>query len=194
MPTTEDPTATAVFLLLSWLGFEAYQRMYGQKSGTPVSLYLASLFLVGMLGWWMYASGFIITQFARMIEWGFAREVVTGYAALSPEVLTSISRISFGEQLFNSLAFFLFWGFSFIGSFYLLSKRFGNKYSFLLALSGSVLLAIGFFGLLIGRSALDERWWHFAQILLAIPMILLFEIGLKAARMSEKRRAESEQA
>jgi len=94
-------------------------------------------------------------------------EEFRGYAAVVP----------LGEQLFNNLGMFLFFAFSFIGVFYMISRR-GSSSSFTMAWVGVAPLAIGFFSLISGHSVIEHRWWYFAQILLAIPLaVAVYTVG-----------------
>jgi len=87
------------------------------------------------------------------------------------------------EFLFNSLGMILFFALSFIGCFYMLSRRFGNSYSFLIVVAGILVLGIGYFPMLIGHSVIEHRWWYLAELLLAIPLAvtisLLFGLSKK---------------
>ena len=87
------------------------------------------------------------------------------------------------EFLFNSLGMILFFALSFIGCFYMLSRRFGSSYSFLLVVAGILVLGIGYFPMLIGRSVIEHRWWYLAELLLSIPLAvtisLLFGLSKK---------------
>jgi len=70
----------------------------------------------------------------------------------------------------------LFFALSFIGCFYMLSRRFGNPYAFLMVIAGILILAIGYFPMLAGRSVIEHRWWYMAQILLSIPLAVAFSL------------------
>jgi hypothetical protein len=72
---------------------------------------------------------------------------------------------------------FLFFAFSFIGVFYMISRR-GSSSSFTMAWVGVAPLAIGFFTLISGHSVIEHRWWYFAQILLSIPLaVAIYTVG-----------------
>jgi len=92
---------------------------------------------------------------------------------VAPPAWETISGAPF-ELLFNSLGMFLFFAVSFIGCFYMLSRRFGNPYAFFIAIAGVLILSIGYFPMLAGRSVIEHRWWYMAQILLSIPLAVAF--------------------
>lgn len=54
----------------------------------------------------------------------------------------------------------------------MISRRFGNSYSFVVAIVGIATLSIAFFSLITGRSIIEHRWWYFSQVLLALPLAI----------------------
>ena len=156
----------AILLFVSW-GALAIYWAYHSRAVNHVSLIGPIGFTIAMFTWWTYASG-SIGNLARLIDWGFSIDVFTstpeefrGYAAVVP----------LGEQLFNNLGMFLFFAISFIGIFYMISRR-GSCSSFAMAWIGMVPLAISFFSLVSGHSVIEHRWWYFAQILLSVPLAI----------------------
>jgi len=95
----------------------------------------------------------------------------------APPATETLSSAPF-EFLFNSLGMLLFFAVSFIGVFYMLSRRFGNHYTFFIAVAGILILGIGYFPMLIGRSVIEHRWWYMAEILLSIPLAVTFSLLL----------------
>jgi len=71
---------------------------------------------------------------------------------------------------------FLFFAVSLIGCFYMLSRRFGNPYAFFMVIAGVLILSIGYFPMLAGRSVIEHRWWYMAQILLSIPLAVAISL------------------
>ncbi len=94
---------------------------------------------------------------------------------VTPPAWETLSGAPF-ELLFNGLGMFLFFAVSFIGCFYMLSRRFGNPYAFFIAIAGVLILGIGYFPMLTGRSVIEHRWWYMAQILLSIPLAVAFSL------------------
>ena len=68
----------------------------------------------------------------------------------------------------------LFFAVSLTGCFYMLSRRLGNPYTFFIAVAGILILGIGYFPMLLGRSVIEHRWWYLAEILLSIPLAVTF--------------------
>jgi len=166
---TLTAAALAILLLCFWIGFKVYVLLYKGKAEFPVDLTICAFFIVGMFAWWMYASGHIV-DFANIIKWVFREEYL---GAVPPEALTLYAaQIPLSEYVIDRLGFFLFYSFSFIGSFYLLSKRAGSRHGFALVLGGLVLLSLGFFGTPLGTPFLEARWRYFSQIILAVPAAL----------------------
>jgi len=98
---------------------------------------------------------------------------VTPPPEVTPAAWETLSGAPF-EFMFNSLGMLLFFAVSFIGGFYMLSKRFSNPYAFFIAIAGILILAIGFFPMLTGRSVIEHRWWYMAEILVSIPLAVAF--------------------
>jgi len=69
----------AMLLFVFWVGSLIYNRLYREQSSLVATPTLAVLFSVGMLGWWMYASGHI-RNIAWAIKWGYTLYFVTVYA------------------------------------------------------------------------------------------------------------------
>jgi len=157
--------AMSILLLCFWIGFKVYNRAEKVKYRVPVSFYLFSLFTVSMFSWWIYASGHI-SVFADLIKNGFRFEqwghtiIETGY----------IGQIAYFEYLLNMLGFLLFYAIAVIGSLYLISPAFRNKYSFVIVFAGSLLLIIAALSLPLERTGfLTGRWFVFTQLILVIP-------------------------
>ena len=168
MTHTLGALSMAILLFLFWGGFEFFKRLNREGFSVPAGLSLAIFFGVAMLGWWMYASGHIQTL-AQLIKWGFhvARwEVPT----INPLYL---QQIPYHELLLDRFGLNLFFGFAIIGSLYMLSGKFGNKYSFPLVLGGFALMAVAFFSFPLGISGVQaDRWIYFAEVIIAIPVAI----------------------
>jgi len=160
----------AILLFVFWAASRIFTKVYRQKPAIVVTLTTATLFSVAMFSWWTFVSGTIETL-ADLIRWGFSTEYWVTTPSIIGEMVTQyISGVPFSERLFNSLGTFLFFALSLIGCFYMISKRVGNRYSFAIAISGLIVLALAFIPQLVGRSILDDRWNYFSEISLAIPL------------------------
>lgn len=157
----------AIILFVSWIAFNLYNILYS-KNERLISLITPILFTTTMFAWWTYASGRQINTLAELIKWGFS---IDWFYFMCPpkEVLKYAATVPIMEQIFNNMGMFLFYSISFVGIFYMISKK-GNSFSFTLALAGFTPLALGFFSLITGHSIIEHRWWYFSQILLSIPL------------------------
>jgi hypothetical protein len=152
-----------VLIFVFWLGFYVYKIIYKKKTSVPVALNIVALFSVGSFGWWLYISGHI-NIFAHVIK-----NILT--ATQEVDMLIVGGQAPFIEAFISYIGILLFLSLSLIGLFYMLSKL-GNKYSFILAVSGTVLFGITVSSMFGGRSdaIIGHRWIYFCQIILAIPL------------------------
>jgi hypothetical protein len=160
----------AILLFAFWAGFKVYNYMHHEWK-TPVTLIMPVLFTVGMFSWWTYVSGDIGTL-GELIRRGFSFDVLL--RLMPKEVTQYVLNIPFSEQLFNNLGLFLFFVISFIGCLFMISKRFRNPYRFVIALGGAIIFATSSFAQIAGIGIIIERWWYFAQLMLALPLAVAF--------------------
>jgi len=164
----------AILLFAFWAGFRVYNSMYREwKASIPISIPI--LFAVGMLSWWTFASG-SIRLLGELIKWGFSLDYFLSMSAraMPEQVIRYAYNLPFSEQLFNNLGMFLFFAASLVGCLYVVYKRFGSSYRFVMALGGAIILVMSFFSLITGLAIIAERWWYFSQILLALPLAVAF--------------------
>lgn len=162
----------AILLFIAWGALTFYKVLY-PRAGNCTTLLVPFGFTVMMIAWWTYASGHVQTL-GYLIKRGFSVNV---FVKTPTEFVNYATSIPLGEQLFNNLGMFLFFAFSFIGIFYMISRR-GSSLSFAMAWVGLAPLAIGFFSLISGHSVIEHRWWYFAQILLSIPLaVAIYTVG-----------------
>ncbi len=158
-------TIMALLLILFWILFIIYKKGYGTKSDTPAAFGFVMLFTVMMYSWWMYTSGHDNT-FMQIITWGFIKPEWEFAGLIAPYMPHYLS-----EDLLNGLGFAAFIGLSFIGVFYMISKKYSNQHSFVLALSSTFLVGLVFLSLLGGKTAFyPGRWYPSLQILCAFPL------------------------
>jgi len=172
----------SILLFASWLSMVTFNIVHSKKYAT-VSVLLPVLFTLAMYSWWGYASGHLNTL-AKLIEWGFSRDVF-GMEGASEVASIYALEIPICEQIFNQIGMFMFFALSFIGIFYLLSKK-DNK-CLTIAVIGLIPLAIGFFSLIFGFTTIEHRWWYVAQILLSIPLGAAIILLLKASMITNKK-------
>ena len=154
----------AILLFIAW-GAIRFFRIYSSKFVAGFSLFIPIFITIMMFAWWMYASG-SIGALGYIIKWGFSIDV---FSNTPREFQNYLATIPLTEQLFNNLGMFIFFTLSFIGIFYMISRK-GNSSTFAMAWVGLAPLAIGFFSLISGHSVIEDRWWYFAQILFSIPL------------------------
>lgn len=153
-----------ILLFVIWSALAIY-RAYKSRVDNCLSWVVPVGFMIAMFAWWTYASG-SIRSLVNLIDWGFSIDVFVKIPAGFRSYATAIP---LEEQLFNNLGMFLFFTFSFVGIFYMISRK-GSSSTFAMAWVGMAPLAISFFSLISGHSVVEERWWYFAQILLSIPL------------------------
>jgi len=171
---TVTAACLAILLFAFWAGFKVYNSMYREwKASVPLSIPV--LFTVGMFLWWTFASG-SIRILAELIKWGFSLDyfLSTRALAMPEQVVQYASNMPFSEQLFNNLGMFLFFAISLIGCLYMVHKRSGSSYKFVMALGGITVLGMSSFAVITGLGIIVERWWYFSQILLALPLAVAF--------------------
>lgn len=171
---TVTAACLAILLFAFWAGFRVYNSMYHEwKASVPISIPV--LFTVGMFSWWTFASG-SIRYLGELIKWGFSLDYFLSISAhVMPEhVVRYASNIPFSEQLFNNLGISLFFAVSLVGCLYMVYKRFGSSYRFVMALGGLILLVMSSLAVITGLGIIVERWLYFSQILLALPVAVAF--------------------
>lgn len=162
----------ATLLFVTW-GMLTFCRFYYSKVENYVSLSVPIIFTIAMLIWWFYSGN--IDQLIDFFSSGFS---IDFFLSTPEKVRNYLATAPLGEQLFNNLGMFLFFAFSFIGIFYMISRN-GNSSTFVIAWLGMIPLTIGFFPLVFGCSMIEHRWWYFAQILLSISVaIAIYIVGL----------------
>lgn len=132
----------------------------------PISILNVVIFIVGMLGWWMYASGHI-AHLGFLIKWGFSERQV---ATLPKEIAEYISTVPIYEQLIGNLGIFLYFAISLVGLFFMISRGYDKSYSLVYACISALPLIIVYFAPIVGRYVIVNRWSFIAQMLLSVPV------------------------
>jgi hypothetical protein len=162
----------ALLLFVIWGALIFYRFSYA-KAENYVPLSVPVIYTVAMLAWWTYVSDSIGTL-VDLVKLGFN----TDFFVKTPEELRSYAAVvPLGEQLFENLGMFLFFALSFIGIFYMISRR-GSSSTFAMAWVGMTPLVVGFFSLISGHTVIEHRWWYFAQILLSIPLAVAIYLAV----------------
>lgn len=158
----------AIILITLWAGFKIYNIIYHSQSSL-MTINMPILFLIGMFSWWSYASGHMLFL-GRLIKWGFSRDFWFGSAPLRVEIL--IRNVPFIEILFNNIGMYLYFAISFIGCFFMISKKFRDPNHFTMTISGIATFSIIFISILFNRFIITGRWFYFSQIILSLPLAL----------------------
>lgn len=160
---------TSVWLIVVFmtlvLSFIAFSKLNVDTSTLPLSIKICIMSIIGVLGWWSFASGhihilggYIKSRFDKTV---LLREVDESVWLTSSNV----------ELVVNNLGMYLFISLSIIGCFYMVS-RWGNKYSYYFAWTGMTTALITIMGPLLQKFIIVGRWQYFSFILLAIPLAL----------------------
>lgn len=154
----------AILLFVFWLSSLAYARLFDEKMVRSVNWTICVLFSTLMFAYWSYISGHILTL-TNFIKMAF-------YSPLLDWRYPPLYYIPLWEQIFNRLGMFLFFSLSFIGCFYMMSKKFHNNNRVITIIGGMVILCLAFFTRIMMIYIVTHRWYYFSQILLVIPLSL----------------------
>ena len=170
----------SITLLVLWAVSIFYNLFFSKKDPMSYCNY-SILFTVYMFAFWSFVSG-SIHSIGMLIKWGFSIDLFRNSMEEVPEslLLKYIVTASLPEQIFSNFGMFLFFSMSFIGFFYMISKKYGNYNTFSMAIIGITPLFIAFFSLITQHSIIEQRWFFFAQIFLSIPLaisiLILFNV------------------
>jgi hypothetical protein len=155
----------AIILFCFLEGFLLYGILNLKKVGLALILYFFLFFTVAMFGWWIYFSN-QSSILKQLIQSDFHISAWKTSDAYAQYMLT----VPYSEYFLDLLGFLVFIAFSIVGSFYMLSKKFGSKETFALVIGGLSILLISFITLPLGLTGfLAQRWWYYAYLVLAIP-------------------------
>ncbi|MFC1897619.1 hypothetical protein ACFLX8_03530 [Chloroflexota bacterium] len=175
-PLTTAAMAMTLFIL--WFGFFIYNRINQEKVKSWIGLILPGLYSIGAITWWMYVSGHF-RMLVRMIRYGFGSGF-WGSTEIPQIIVEYQNNIPTVQRLFNAIGIPVFYCFVILGLLYVMNKKFGNRYSFTIALVAISPVVLTTMLDLIGGSIISTRWWYLSQILsvplLAIGFLLLCSI------------------
>lgn len=160
----------AIILFFAWGTFTLYNKYYQIKKIT-LKILVPIGFAVAMFAWWTYIS-FRISSIATFFKYDYS---IIG--EFDKDALFSMIDYSPVESLFQTAGGYLFLIFSFIGIFYMISKK-GNDQSFTYAIVSILPLFFSFSSIITGSFILGYRWTYISQILMGIPLALaIYLIG-----------------
>jgi hypothetical protein len=155
-----------IILLLFWSGVKFSEILYHDKTKLQAfELSYVIVFMVMMLSYWMYVSGYI-WYIADTITYALQMDY-SGYAGYHEYVF----KTNYLDVLPNRIGLMLFYYFSIIGIFVMLYKQFRNSSNFGLLLSGVVITFIAFTGSSLGFIYLvPGRWIGPSEMIMSIPL------------------------
>jgi hypothetical protein len=164
-----------MFLFILWGGLYVSRYFFPQEERPMFSLVIPIFSSIMMVGWWVYQS-INLAMFIKLYETGFNLDA---FSAISSIIKDIVYQVPIEEMIFNDIGLYLFFSLSFVGIFYMISKK-GNRSTFSLAFVCVAPLIISFSSLMTGHYLLEERWWFIAEMLLSIPLgygLLLLSSG-----------------
>jgi hypothetical protein len=124
------------------------------------------LYSAAMISWWALAT----RSFADFLGWMVQGFNVDLFVSAPSQVMRYQTNVPAWETLLDYLGFFLFFAFSFLVCFYMISKKLVRPAASMLAVTGVLTLAIPYVANVSGASLLDDRWFEIAEVLLALPL------------------------
>jgi hypothetical protein len=139
-----------------------------QDRKTKFVFYLSVFFFVAMMAWWMYsAANIAMTQIGRLFDEGFS----ISHWQYSESAIDYLAKYKV-EYMLNVLGFHIFYGLSFIGSFFLLQRKNFSKLGLSIVLVSWFLVSLIFLSIVSGFTILQGRWQDVSQLISAIPAAL----------------------
>ena len=129
----------AILLFVAWASFVFYRIVFLKLPVSRITLLAPFGFIAAMLAWW--ANSGHLKTLEVLIKKGFSADYFNNIPAKGVNIIYDVP---VGEEIFKYIGMFLFFSLSFIGFFYMISRR-GNHLSFVVAFVGIVPLAVGFF-------------------------------------------------
>jgi hypothetical protein len=137
--------------------------------------YLLLMFIVGLLSYWIYISG-TFNILIELVKAGFSIERFL--LTLPPELVTHYYSNPFDITIYNSLGSILLYSVSFIGIFYLISKK-GKYITFIFSITAIILFLITFiseFGFYNMSYRFPYFNFMFFSIFFSISLVLIFNL------------------
>jgi hypothetical protein len=170
---------TSAFLLLTivlshtvtsvWIGIALFVGVVASKlikvhdrEKKVASLTILTFFLTIMFGWWAYASG-VLDILSEFLDLGFNKSSI--------EPTNMLIEIPVSEQILIAAGLYILFALSIIGILYMVARK-DRTFSFEMAFILVTPLIIGFISMATGLFVNQQRWFYYAQIVLAIPMAI----------------------
>jgi len=135
------------------------------------------LFSVMAISWWSFVSGHmsLVTQ---LIASGFNSDFFAPGSSESSQYYAGLDSI---ESLLMSASMSVFAAISFLGIFYMLSKRGDSKAKFV-AIAPLVLIVIAYISTIFQLPIVPERWFYIGIIMLSIPIGVTISMFVKHSK------------
>lgn len=141
------------------------------KAGTNtevMNLNSVTLYSAILLFWWTYVTVYL-KIFSNFLANKFSSNSIFEMSANVMYYTTS--QISYFETFLSYIPEFIFYSVSFIGVFYMLSKK-SNKYAFSYSTTGPIILLVSFTAPLLNSWIIQDRWRFMGECFLVVPLAL----------------------
>ena len=163
-----------MFLVVALIVYWWWMRKFPVAIAVVFVLYSCAVLavwglLTGHLNTFIY---FVMLQFrpALLLTEAVWQPAVIAELPQESLMYTEMVSIHPWQMLYGGLGMFLLFCFGAFGSFILVRMR--DVKCVLLSVMGMLVLAMGIIPMMAGMSVLENRWWYFAEALLAIPAAL----------------------
>lgn len=173
----------AILLFGAWLSYSLYKMLSDREVLTPFSFGFVLVFSTSMVGWWT----FVDNKMAYLISLAFDGFRMGVAGTVPGTVANYVFTVSLTEQAIRYVGMFIFFAISLLGCFYLMSKKGRSPHRFTYMAIGLAFLILGSTALAFGITDLESRWFHIAEIMLAVPValsILIIGSGKVRKRLS----------
>lgn len=157
-------SVTAVCMILSIFVGAVVLKLRWLVPKVPMSVgsvVMLTFLLVITVGWWTYGSE-LLPQLKELFDVGFNKD----YFGVSSMPTAEIPVI---ETILKWAGMMLYFSLSILGVLHAISRR-GNLKAIYVSVLGMCFLAMGMVALTAHLGLLEDRWWYFAQIILAVPL------------------------
>jgi hypothetical protein len=173
MAHTVTALCMAILLAIYWATAHVYPSLKRREKIPLVNVTLLFIFIIGMISWWMFASGHF-TRVIKTIKWALDLDSLafgSESIAIPIQIQNYLSNVPLVQQYLYHAGMLLFFALAIFGGLSMISKRY-IRYEYLaFILGGFSILISGFipFGSAMG---IMHRRWYYSQILLALPVAI----------------------
>jgi hypothetical protein len=155
----------SIMLFILIFGFFFSKILHRNQFNNPINFIVPIVFTMILYSWWAYGSNIFV-----LVDHLITTDLSAETFQTAPKLFsTYVLPVGIVERIFNFTGVFLSFSISFIGLFFMISKK-GNLSTFSIALICITPLAVSFVSLISGHNILEARWWFFAQQFSCIPL------------------------